>query len=117
MCKRQGEIFGEPFIQLFLIWEMISMNESSNVLSNKNPFEYFIRIFERAVILIKFDGSIYLSGYEYDLRSLLFVENYQETPFLVSTTDEYLDNINLFYSEHNVLPNWLEEDNKRGYVL
>ncbi len=116
-CKRGDEVFGEPFIQLYLNWEMLSVNESIKIYSEINPFEFFIRILERGVIIYKFGSSFELAGYPYDLRSLLSRENHQEIPYLISTTDEYLDKINDFYAEHNELPAWLEEDNKRGYLL
>ncbi|MDR6564995.1 MULTISPECIES: hypothetical protein [unclassified Arcicella] len=84
-----------------------------------NPYHFFIRILERGVQISKVDGRyVEINPYESYIYSDLHSKKiYQETPYLVSTDDEYLDKINAFYAEHKELPPWLEEDNKRGYVL
>jgi hypothetical protein len=112
-------VLGDSFVQMYLRWEMLSENNFIQELSFVNPFEFLVRILERGIIIDKVDGMLLVMSNHsfYNFRKLQSKENYQEMPYLVSTTDEYLDKINDFYEEHNVLPDWLEEDNKRGYLL
>ncbi|MDR6563635.1 MULTISPECIES: hypothetical protein [unclassified Arcicella] len=112
-------LFGYLVVQMYLTWEMFSENDFVKELYPMNPYHFFLRILERGVVMDR-ENRWYLvmSPYaSYDIRKLLSKENYQETPYLVSTDDEYLDKINAYYAEHNELPPWLEEDNKRGYIL
>ncbi len=110
---------GISMIYRYLIWEMFCENTFVRELYSMNPYHFFIRILERGVPISKIDGRyVEINPYEsYIYSDLDSKKNYQETPYLVSTDDEYLDKINAFYAEHNVLPPWLEEDNKRGFVL
>ncbi len=112
-------LFGYLVVQMYLTWEMFSENDFVKELYPMNPYHFFLRILERGVVMDRQNRwDLVMSPYaSYDIRKLLSKENYQETPYLVSTDDEYLDKINAYYAEHNELPPWLEEDNKRGYIL
>ncbi|MDR6564997.1 MULTISPECIES: hypothetical protein [unclassified Arcicella] len=112
-------MFGKLMVHMYLTWEMFNENEFVRELYPINPYHFFVRIFERGIGINTEHGrtlrmTIFTS---FSLFKLLSKENYQETPYLVSTDDEYLDKINAYYAEHNELPHWLEEDNKRGFVL
>ncbi len=112
-------VLGYSFINMYLTWEMFSENDFVTELYPMNPYHFFVRILERGIGINREQGGTLrmtiFSGFS--LGKLLSKENYQETPYLVSTNDEYLDKINAYYAEHNELPPWLEEDNKRGYIL
>lgn len=112
-------VLGYSFINMYLTWEMFSENDFVRELYPMNPYHFFVRILERGIRIDKQEGRFLIMSINssYHLYKLLSKENYQETPYLVSTDDEYLDKINAFYTQHKVLPPWLEEDNKRGYIL
>ncbi|MEA5259736.1 hypothetical protein VB264_18210 [Arcicella aquatica] len=112
-------MFGKLMVHMYLTWEMFNENEFVRELYPINPYHFFVRIFERGIgINTEHGGTLRMTIFSgFSLGKLLSKENYQETPYLVSTDDEYLDKINAYYAEHNELPPWLEEDNKRGYIL
>ncbi len=112
-------VFGKIMVHVYLTWEMFNENEFVKELYPMNPYHFFVRIFERGIgINTEHGRTLRMTIFTpFSLYKLLSKENYQETPYLVSTDDEYLDKINAFYTEHKELPPWLEEDNKRGYIL
>ena len=112
-------VLGDSFVNMYLRWAMLSENDFVKALSLVNPFEFLVRILERGIIIEKVDGMLLVMSNHssYNFLKLQSKENYREVPYLISITDDYLDKINDFYAEHNVLPAWLEEDNKRGYLL
>ncbi len=111
--------FGALMAHMYLTWEMFSENDFVKELHPMNPYHFFVRMFERGIRIDK-EPLNYLRVTifsPYSLSKLQSKEIYQETPYLVSTDDEYLDKINAIYAEYKVLPTWLEKDNKRGYVI
>ncbi|MDR6564646.1 MULTISPECIES: hypothetical protein [unclassified Arcicella] len=113
-------VFGHSMAHMYLTWEMFSENDFVKELHPMNPYHFFVRMFERGIRIDKehkFYNLLVTFFSSYSLAKLQSKEIYQETPYLVSTDDEYLDKINAVYAEYKVLPTWLEKDNKRGYVI
>ncbi len=111
--------YGHLLEELFLAWDFFSEDEKIIKLSQPNPYEYIIRILERGFTLEKEEGKILQisSGTRLRFYYLLSEDIYQDIPYIISSEDMYLDKINDYYEQYKVLPSWLEEDNKRGYLL
>jgi hypothetical protein len=114
-------VYGEPILSAYSILEMFKYNNIVDF--DVNPYEYGLRVLERGNIISRemYPKSFHLNGY---FRVPIELTRYsQVTPYIVNTSDDYLDAINNYYKQFEVSqyenvpqPQWLVDDNQRGYI-
>lgn len=108
--------YGSLLPKLFLVWEMLSNNEEIRTLNIENPYTNSIRIMERRYGIFKdTHPKCFRVGYSEPI--LLHLKLYaQDEPYITSSEEDYLNELDDYFLQHKQLPDWLEEDNKRGFV-
>jgi hypothetical protein len=108
--------YGSMLPKLFLAWDMLSDNEEIRYLNTDNPYTNSIRIMERGYPIIKetHPKSFQIGYRELIPISLKFFD--QDVPYISSNDEDYLNALDDFFLQNKQLPNWLAEDNKRGFV-
>ncbi len=112
--------YGFPIASSYTMIEIMKYNDIYHY--DENLYEYGIRCMERGYQINKetYPKSFEIGGlYRIPIDLMRYT---QEVPYIINTSDAYLDAINNYYKQYNTTdyekyqPQWLLDDNLRGVI-